>query len=41
MAFWEVHAPLGGLSLAAASRGQDGWDGGRGAGKGGGELKQS
>lgn len=34
MAFWEVHAPLGGLSLAAASRGQEGWDGGRGLAKG-------
>lgn len=34
MAFWEVHAPLGGLSLAAASRGQEGWGGGRGLAKG-------
>lgn len=25
MAFWEVNAPLGGLSLSAASRGQEGW----------------
>lgn len=25
MAFWEVHAPLGGLSLPAASRGNQGW----------------
>lgn len=34
MAFWEVHAPLGGLSLAAASRGQEGWGWGRGLAKG-------
>lgn len=25
MAFWDVHAPLGGLSLSAASRGREGW----------------
>lgn len=34
MAFWEVHAPLGGLSLSAALRGQEGRGGGRGLAKG-------
>ena len=34
MAFWEVHAPLGGLSLSAASRGQEGRGGVWGLAKG-------
>lgn len=34
MAFWEVHGPLGGLSLLAASRGQEAWGGGLAKGMG-------
>lgn len=32
MAFWEVHAPLGGLSLSAASRGHEELGGAKGMG---------